>query len=57
MRFLDASGEAVFEQTWYTFGFPEPWGEVVSVPEGTQIVGYKCETEGYEINRLSFQLY
>ena len=53
MRFLDSAGQPVFEATWYKFGFPEPWGEVIPVPEGQKIVGYKCETEGYEINRLS----
>ena len=40
LRFLDDSGNAVFEETWYTFGFPEPWSEVVPVPDGTKIVGY-----------------
>ena len=57
LRLIDENGDFVFDQTWYTFGRTEPWGEVVELPKDTKIIGYKCETGGYEINRLAFLLW
>ena len=57
MRLIADDGSYVFDQTWYNFGDPEPWGEVLPVPDDTKIIGYRCETEGYEINRLAFQVW
>ena len=57
MRLIDDEGQYVFDETWYGFGEPEPWGEVVALPEETKIIGYRCETEGYEINKLALQVW
>ena len=53
LRLIDDEGVYVFDETWYEFGEPEPWGEVVQLPEDSKIIGYRCEREGYEINRLA----
>ena len=47
----------MFEETWYTFTEPEAWDEVKPIPADTKMIGFKCETAGYEINRLAFQLW
>ena len=57
MRLIADDGSYVFEETWYGFGEAEPWGEVVALPDDAKIIGYRCETEGYEINRLALQVW
>ena len=57
LRLIDEDGAYQLDETWYTFAEPEPWGEVLPVPADAQIIGFKCETGGYEINRLAFQLW
>ena len=57
LRLIDEDGNFVFDETWYSFGEPEPWGDVASLPEDARIIGYSCETEGYEINRLTLKLW
>ena len=54
---IDEDGGLQLDETWYTFAEPEPWGEVQTLPADAQIIGFKCETGGYEINRLAFQLW
>ena len=56
LRLIDEDGNYVFDQTWYSFDTPEEWRDILELPQGTQIIGYKCETEGFDINKLAFQL-
>ena len=45
------------DETWYTVGDNSEWGDVLPIPEGGDIIGYKCEIEGTAIDRLSFLLW
>ena len=56
LRLVDETGNYVLDETWYTFDTPEEWSEVVELNQGTSIVGLKCETDGYDINKVAFQL-
>ena len=56
LRLTDDAGRLVFDQTWYTFDEPEEWSPIQKMPKGTHIIGFKCETDGYDINKLAFQL-
>ena len=57
LRLIDEDGKYVFDETWYTFGETEPWSEVKTIPAGHQLIGYKCENVGYEINGIVFQVW
>ena len=59
LRLIDENGDFVFNETWYESGLfsKGAWGEVVDLPQDTSIIGYRCETNGNEIERLAFLLW
>ena len=59
LRLIDESGDFVFNETWYETGLfsKGSWGEVVYLPQDTSIIGYKCETNGNEIESIAFLLW
>ena len=57
LRLIDEDGNYQFDETWYTFGTPSEWGDVLPIPETGHIIGYKCEIEDTAIDRLSFLLW
>ena len=51
---IDDKGNYVVDRTWFRFSEPEDWSEISELPDNSKIIGFKCETEGYEINKLKF---
>ena len=57
LRLIDETGAYQMDETWYTFEQKSEWSEVLAVPEGQDIIGFRCESFGTEIEKLAFMLW